>query len=65
MILDRIIPVELPAEEIASLTDWLELVAEPQVERYWQLLNRLRGLPPAPEAVPAFQRLLAALRAHR
>ncbi|MER6826745.1 MerR family transcriptional regulator [Streptosporangium sp. NPDC000563] len=65
VILDRIIPVELPAEETVSLTDWLELVAEPRVERYWQLLNLLRGLPPAPEAVPAFQWLLAALRAHR
>lgn len=65
MILDRIIPVELPAEETVSLADWLELVAEPRVERYWQLLNLLRGLPPAPEAVPAFQWLLAALRAHR
>ncbi|MCF6469588.1 MerR family transcriptional regulator [Nonomuraea sp. MG754425] len=65
VILDRIIPVELPAEETVSLTDWLELVAEPRVERYWQLLNLLRGLPPAPPAVPAFQWLLAALRAHR
>jgi len=63
--LDRIIPVDLPADETASLTDWLGLVAEPRVERYWQLLQLLQGLPPDPPAVPAFQWLLTALRTHR
>ncbi|MEV1240844.1 MerR family transcriptional regulator [Nonomuraea sp. NPDC050022] len=65
VILDRIIPLDLPAEETVSLTDWLGLVAEPRVERYWQLLRLLQGLPPDPPAVPAFQWLLTALRTHR
>jgi hypothetical protein len=33
------------------------------VERYWQLLAIINGQQPFPAAVPAFQWLLAALRA--
>ncbi|MEV7005469.1 MerR family transcriptional regulator [Streptosporangium sp. NPDC051022] len=65
VILDRIIPSGLPAEETASLITWLETVAEPRVERYWQLLSILKDQKPAPPAVPAFEWLLTALRAHR
>ncbi|MFI7610540.1 MerR family transcriptional regulator [Nonomuraea terrae] len=64
-VLDRIVPAGLPAEETASLISWLGMVAEPRVERYWQLLGVLNGRPPAPPAVPAFRWLLAAVVAHR
>ncbi|TDD38733.1 MerR family transcriptional regulator [Nonomuraea terrae] len=64
-VLDRIVPAGLPAEETASLISWLGMVAEPRVERYWQLLSVLNGRPPAPPAVPAFRWLLAAVVAHR
>jgi hypothetical protein len=43
----------------------LVLVAEPRVERYWQFLSLLKGQKPSPPAVPAFEWLLTALRAHR
>ncbi|MEU0480952.1 MerR family transcriptional regulator [Streptosporangium sp. NPDC006013] len=65
LILKRIIPDDLPAEETAALITWLDMVAEPRVERYWQLLSLLKGQQPSPPAVPAFEWLLAALRAHR
>ncbi|GAA5065619.1 hypothetical protein HNP84_006811 [Thermocatellispora tengchongensis] len=65
LILKRIIPDDLPAEETAALITWLEMVAEPRVERYWQLLSILKGEKPSPPAVPAFAWLLATLRAHR
>ncbi|MEV0229443.1 hypothetical protein [Nonomuraea sp. NPDC050786] len=43
LILERIMPDDLPAEETAALITWLEMVAEPRVERYWQLLSILKG----------------------
>ncbi|MBB5781251.1 helix-turn-helix domain-containing protein [Nonomuraea jabiensis] len=64
-ILKQIIPDGLSAEETAALIAWLDMVAEPRVERYWQLLSILKGDKPAPPAVPAFAWALAALRAHR
>ncbi|MEV6033963.1 MerR family transcriptional regulator [Nonomuraea sp. NPDC052116] len=64
-ILKRIVPDDLPAEETAALIMWLDMVAEPRVERYWQLLSILKGQKPSPPAVPAFAWVLAALRAHR
>ncbi|MGW0203889.1 helix-turn-helix domain-containing protein [Nonomuraea sp. NPDC003201] len=64
-ILRRIVPDNLPAEETAALIMWLDMVAEPRVERYWQLLSILKGQKPSPPAVPAFAWVLAALRAHR
>ncbi|MEV5553422.1 MerR family transcriptional regulator [Nonomuraea wenchangensis] len=65
LLLRRIIPDDLPAQEIAALITWLEMVAEPRVERYWQLLSLIKGQEPSPPAVPAFRWVLAALRAHR
>lgn len=65
VVLDRIVPSDLPADEAAALAAWLELVADRRVERYWQLLSVLNGAPTPPAAVPAFEWLLAALRAHR
>ncbi|MEU4513796.1 MerR family transcriptional regulator [Nonomuraea wenchangensis] len=65
VVLKRIVPDDLPAQEVAGLITWLELVAEPRVERYWQLLSLVRGQEPSPPAVPAFRWVLAALRVHR
>ncbi|MEU6782090.1 MerR family transcriptional regulator [Nonomuraea angiospora] len=65
LILRRIVPEDLPAEESAALIRWLDMVAQPRVERYWQLLSILKGHKPSPPAVPAFAWVLAALRAHR
>ncbi|MEU0558059.1 MerR family transcriptional regulator [Dactylosporangium sp. NPDC006015] len=65
VVLDRVVPADLPDDEAVSLIDWLEMVADRRVERYWQLLSVLNGVPAAPAAVPAFEWLLAALQAHR
>ncbi|MEV4132195.1 hypothetical protein AB0J72_08515 [Dactylosporangium sp. NPDC049742] len=62
-IVHRIVPADLPAEERAAFVRWLELVADPRVERYWQLLAVLHGTDPGPAAVPAYAWLLDALRA--
>ncbi|WP_019926383.1 MerR family transcriptional regulator [Nocardia sp. BMG111209] len=64
-ILDRIVPSDLGDTESQALLEWLNLVAEPRVERYWQLLSLINDHPPAPPSVPAFTWLAAALRAHR
>ena len=42
----------------------LEMLFDPQVERYWQLTAIINGLPPFPTYAPAFEWLIAALRAH-
>jgi hypothetical protein len=63
-ILDHIVPAKLPASEQISLLAWLDTVAEPRVERYWQLLSLINGRTPDEPAVPAFSWLAAALRAH-
>jgi hypothetical protein len=41
----------------------LEIFTDARVERYWQLLGIVSGRPPFPPAFPAFDRLIAALRA--
>ncbi|ATY12327.1 MerR family transcriptional regulator [Amycolatopsis sp. AA4] len=64
-ILDRIVPADLDDTETRALLEWLDLVAEPRVERYWELLGLLDNRPPEPRSVPAFAWLAAALRAHR
>jgi DNA-binding transcriptional MerR regulator len=63
--LDRIVPTDLPVEEAAALVAWLEMVADPRIERYWQLLSIINGTEAGPPTVPAFAWLLAAMRAHR
>ncbi|MFE3171875.1 MerR family transcriptional regulator [Amycolatopsis sp. NPDC059235] len=64
-ILDRIVPADLGDSESRALLEWLDLVAEPRVERYWELLGLIDNRPPGPRSVPAFTWLAAALRAHR
>jgi hypothetical protein len=38
-------------------------VHRPPAERYWQLVGVINGRPPFPPRVPAFEWLIAALRA--
>jgi DNA-binding transcriptional MerR regulator len=64
-ILDRIVPTDLGDTESPALLEWLDLVAEPRVERYWELLSLINNRPPGPPTVPAFAWLAAALRTHR
>ena len=45
------------------LADELEQGTDPRAERYWQLLAIINGWPPVPTRVPAWQWLIAALRA--
>jgi DNA-binding transcriptional MerR regulator len=42
----------------------LEMLFDPRIERYWQLTAIINGLPPFPSYAPAFEWLIAALRAH-
>lgn len=65
VILDRIVPANLPAPEQSSLLAWLDTVTEPRVERYWQLLSLINGHPPDKPSVPSFKWLAAAINAHR
>ena len=41
----------------------LEMLSDPRIERYWQLTAIINGLPPFPTYAPAFEWLIAALRA--
>ncbi|WP_329065002.1 helix-turn-helix domain-containing protein [Streptomyces sp. NBC_01429] len=63
-ILYRIVDPGLTAAEHALLADRLATFTDRRVERYWQLLGALNGWPQAPSGVPAFEWLIAALRAH-
>ncbi|WP_405492104.1 hypothetical protein [Nocardia sp. NBC_00511] len=65
MILNRIVPTELPAAEQHALLSWLAAVTDRRIERYWQLLDELNDHTPMPSNVPAFAWLAAALTAHR
>jgi DNA-binding transcriptional MerR regulator len=58
-VLDHLVPA---AERPATLAQ-LETFTDARVERYWQLLAILNDQPPFPPAVPAFEWLIAALRA--
>jgi DNA-binding transcriptional MerR regulator len=62
-VLDRIVPPGIPAAERARILAQLETFTDARVERYWQLLAILNGQPVPPSVVPAFDWLIAALRA--
>jgi len=53
----------VPAAERPRVLARLETFTDARVERYWQLLGVLAGQEPFPPAVPAFEWLIAALRA--
>lgn len=63
-VLARLVDADLPAADRNRLADQLAVFTDRRVERYWQLLGVLNGWPPAPPQVPAFEWLIAALRAH-
>jgi DNA-binding transcriptional MerR regulator len=62
-VLDRIVAPGTPAAERAAMLGRLETFTDARVERYWQLLAILNGQPVPPSVVPAFEWLIAALRA--
>jgi DNA-binding transcriptional MerR regulator len=59
-VLDQLVP----SAERPRVLAQLETFTDARVERYWQLLAILNGQPPFPPAVPAFEWLIAALRAN-
>jgi hypothetical protein len=61
--LDRIVPPDTPPAERARLLATLETFTDTRVERYWQLLAVVNGWEPPPSVVPAYEWLIAALRA--
>jgi len=63
LVLDRIVPPGTPRAGRERLRGQLETFTDERVERYWQLVGILNGRPPFPPAAPAFQWLIAALRA--
>ena len=58
-VLDRLVPASARPATLRQL----ETFTDARVERYWQLLGILNDQPPFPPAVPAFEWLIAALRA--
>lgn len=64
-VLDRIVSPDTSAAERAELADQLDTFTDRRAERYWQLLGVINGWPPRPAGVPAFEWVIAALRAHR
>ena len=60
-LLDSIVPATAGR---AQLLAQLETFTDARVERYWQLLAILNGQPAPPSVVPAFDWLIAALRAN-
>jgi DNA-binding transcriptional MerR regulator len=63
-IVDQIVPADTPPAERAGLLSQLQTFTDARVERYWQLLAILNGQPVPPSVVPAFDWLIAALRAN-
>jgi DNA-binding transcriptional MerR regulator len=62
-VLDRIVAAGTPAAQREAILRQLETFTDARVERYWQLLAILNGQPVPPSVVPAFEWLIAALRA--
>ncbi len=62
-VLDRIVPPDTPPDDRARLLSTLETFTDARIERYWQLLAIINGWATPPSAVPAFEWLIAALRA--
>jgi DNA-binding transcriptional MerR regulator len=64
-VLDRIVDPALPHQDRIRLAESIERFTDRRVERYWQLMAVLNGRPSFPSVVPAFEWLIAALRAAR
>jgi DNA-binding transcriptional MerR regulator len=63
-VLDRIVGADTAPAQRASMLEQLETFTDARVERYWQLAGIINGRPPFPSGVPAFEWVIAALRAH-
>ncbi|MFD0903068.1 MerR family transcriptional regulator [Actinomadura sediminis] len=63
-VLERITGPDVPAAERAGIADAMAKFTDARVERYWHLLAIIDGREPGPPAVPAFEWVIAALRAH-
>jgi DNA-binding transcriptional MerR regulator len=62
-VLAGLVPADLDGRGRAELADRLATFTDRRVERYWQLLGVLNGWPQRAPSVPAFEWLIAALRA--
>jgi DNA-binding transcriptional MerR regulator len=62
-ILDQIVDPAMPAEDRSRMADEVETFTDRRVERYWQLMGVLNGNAPFSPSVPAFEWVIAALRA--
>ena len=63
-VLEAILPAFGPgAADRAALADRLAEGTDARAERYWQLLATINGWPPVPTTVPAWEWVIAALRA--
>jgi DNA-binding transcriptional MerR regulator len=62
-VLDRIVAAGTQAAQRDAILRQLETFTDARVERYWQLLAILNDQPVPPSVVPAFEWLIAALRA--
>lgn len=56
---------DTPDERLQEVLRHLEALTDARAERYWQLVGIINGWPPFPARVPAFEWLIAALRARR
>lgn len=63
-VLDQIIPPSTSPAEREEIRGVLETFTDERIERYWQLAGILNDRPPFTRTVPAFQWVIAALRAH-
>jgi DNA-binding transcriptional MerR regulator len=63
-VLDHIIPPATSAADRERIRGVLETFTDERIERYWELAGILNGRPPFTRTVPAFQWVIAALRAH-
>jgi DNA-binding transcriptional MerR regulator len=59
----QLVPADLDGPGRTALADRLATFTDRRVERYWQLLGVLNGWPQRAPSVPAFEWLIAALRA--
>jgi hypothetical protein len=63
-VLDRILVGTPDDRRRPELLARLETGTDARAERYWQLMGIINGWPPFPAHVPAFEWMIAALRAH-
>ena len=61
-IVDELVPL-FNTTDRAALADRLATGTDARAERYWQLLAIINGWPPVPTTVPAWEWVIAALRA--